>query len=42
MLMRAETVVATKEILLRICSFIIQLLGLLYIRDTILKTLKYY
>jgi hypothetical protein len=42
MFMRAETVVTTKESLLRICSFIIQLLGLIYIRDTILKTLKYY
>jgi hypothetical protein len=42
MFMRAETEVSEKEALLRISSFIIQLLGLLYIRDTILKTLQYY
>lgn len=40
--MRAEAEVTPKETLLRITSFIIQLLGLLYIRDTILKTLQYY
>lgn len=40
--MRAETEVTDREILLRATSFIIQLLGLLYIRDTILKTLQYY
>lgn len=40
--MRAETEVSTKEALLRVSSFVIQLLALVYIRDTILKTLKYY
>lgn len=42
MFMRAETVVTPKEQLLRISSFMVQLLGLIYIRDTMLKTLQYY
>jgi hypothetical protein len=35
-------VVSAKEELLRISSFVVQLLGLMYIRDVILKTLEYY
>jgi hypothetical protein len=42
MFMRAEHEVTTKEELLRVSSFVIQLLGLIYIRDTIYKTLQYY
>ena len=42
MFVRSEEQVTDEEIILRICSFVIQLLGLAYIRDMISKTRKYY
>lgn len=42
MFMRAEAQVSSKEGLLRASSFLVQLLALIYIRDTVLKTLQYY
>jgi hypothetical protein len=39
---RSEPSVSDEELILRICSFAIHLLGLIYIRDMISKTRKYY
>ena len=39
---RIETEVLGEEIVMRITSFIIHLLALVYIRDNILKTMEYY
>lgn len=40
--LRAETVISPEEIILRFSSFLVQLLGLVYIRDTLRKTNNYY
>jgi hypothetical protein len=42
MFTRGEEVVTDEEIILRLCSFVIQLLCLAYVRDMISKTRNYY
>jgi hypothetical protein len=39
---RTEEEVTHPEAILRVCSFVIHLLGLIYVRDTINKTRNYY
>jgi hypothetical protein len=39
---RTEEEVTEAEVILRWCSFLVQLMGLIYVRDTINKTRNYY